>query len=178
MNNNNEENVMALLEYLADMVESGSKLPITGKVMVDKKEMLATIDETMNRLPADIKKAEWVVNEKERILAEARKENESVRQETIEIMRKRVENHNVVKEAEIKAQEIIALAQRQAKTIMMGSKEYADEILSQLEREIESKNNEFLNYMKKNMEQFAMQLTDDLNKTALDIRENIKELRS
>lgn len=169
---------MELLEYLADMVESGSKLPITGKVMVDKKEMLTTIEETMNRLPADIKKAEWVINEKERILAEARKENESVRQETIEIMRKRVENHNVVKEAEIKAQEIIALAQRQAKTIMVGSKEYADEILSQLEREIESKNKEFLMHMKKNMEQFAMQLTDDLNKTALDIRENIKELRN
>lgn len=176
--NSNDKNVMDLLEYLVDMIESGSKLPITGKVMVDKKEVIGTIEEIINSLPTEIKKAQWVVNEKERILAEARKENESARQETIEIMRKRIENHNVVKEAEIKAQEIIALAQRQAKTIMLGSKEYADEILSHLEKEIESKNNEFLMHMKNNMEQFAMQLTGDLNKTALDIRENIKELRS
>ena len=131
----------------------------------------------INCLPDEIKKAQWVLGEKERILAEARKENEIVKQETYEMMKKRIENHNIVKEAELRAQEIIANAQRQAKTIRLGSREYADEILSQLENEITNKREEFLNHMKNNMEKFAIDFTEDLDKATGEIRSNIKELR-
>ncbi|MPQ42437.1 ATPase [Clostridium tarantellae] len=172
-----EAQIMQLLDYLRDMVEEASKVPITGKVVVDRKEMLETIDQVVNYLPDEIKKAQWLLTEKDRILQEAKKENESVRLETIELMKKRIENHNIVKEAEIRAQEIIALAHRQAKSIRLGSREYADEVLSQLQKEIDSKTNEFLMHMKNNMETFALNLSDDINKTSNSIRENIKELR-
>lgn len=169
--------VMDLLEYLRDTIEGASKVPITGKVVIDRREVLEAIDEIINYLPDEVKKAQWVISEKERILGEAKFENESVRQETIELMKKRIENHDLVKEAELKGQEIIARAQRQAKTIRLGSREYADEVLSQLQQEIEEKTKQFLVHMKNNMEHFAIHLTEDLNKTATDIRENIKELR-
>lgn len=170
--------VIELLEYIRDTVEGSSKVPITGKVVVDKKEILDILDKIINYLPDEIKKAQWVIGEKDRILAEARKQQDNAKQETLELMRKRIDNHSIVKEAEIKAQEIIAVAQRQAKTIRLGSREYADEILSQLEKEIEVKTNDLLMHMKDDMEHFAMKLTEDLNKAALNIRENVKELRS
>ena len=176
-----ESQVIEILDYLRDIVEGASKVPITGKVVVDRKEVLELLDQVINCLPDEIKKAQWVLGEKERILAEARKENESVKQETYEMMKKRIENHNIVKEAELRAQEIIANAQRQAKTIRLGSREYADEIcneiLSQLENEITNKREEFLNHMKNNMEKFAIDFTEDLDKATGEIRSNIKELR-
>lgn len=174
---NMELQVMDALDYLRDTIEGASKVPITGKVVVDRKEVLELIDQITNCLPDEIKKSQWVLSEKERILAEARKENESVKQETYEMMQKRVENHNIVKEAELRAQEIIANAQRQAKTIRLGSREYADEVLSQLENEITNKRELFLDNMKNNMEKFAMDFTEDLDKTTYEIRGNIKELR-
>ncbi|HHD2751533.1 TPA: ATPase [Clostridium perfringens] len=172
-----DSDVMLALDYLRDTVENASKVPITGKVVVDRKEMIEFIDQITNCLPDEIKKAQWVLSEKERILAEARKENESVKQETYEMMKKRIENHNIVKEAELRAQEIIANAQRQAKTIRLGSREYADEILSQLENEIANKREDFLNHMKNNMEKFAIGFTEDLDKATNEIRSNIRELR-
>lgn len=172
-----ESQVIEILDYLRDIVEGASKVPITGKVVVDRKEVLELLDQVINCLPDEIEKAQWVLGEKERILAEARKENESVKQETYEMMKKRIENHNIVKEAELRAQEIIANAQRQAKTIRLGSREYADEILSQLENEITNKREEFLNHMKNNMEKFAIDFTEDLDKATGEIRSNIKELR-
>ena len=81
-----ESQVIGILDYLRDIVEGASKVPITGKVVVDRKEVLELLDQVINCLPDEIKKAQWVLGEKERILAEARKENESVKQETYEMI--------------------------------------------------------------------------------------------
>nr|WP_261852200.1 ATPase [Clostridium folliculivorans] len=173
-----EVNVIELLEYLQDIVESAAKVPITGKVVVDKKEVLEVVDQVINYLPDEFKKAQWVMTERERILGEAQKEYESVKKQTMDLLKKQVENHDIVKEANIRAQEVIASAQREAKAIRIGARDYADEILSQLEKEIEVKTNEILNIIKTNVETLATNMNDDMNKSAVTIRENIKELRS
>ena len=125
-----ELNVIELLEYLQDMVESSPKMPITGKTIIDKKEFNEVIDQIINYLPDQFKKAQWVVNEKDRILQEAQKEFDNVKKETVEIMKQNVETHDLVREAKMRASEIIALAQRDAKAIRIGSREYSTEILS------------------------------------------------
>ena len=43
-----ELNVIELLEYLQDMVESSPKMPITGKTIIDKKEFNEVIDQIIN----------------------------------------------------------------------------------------------------------------------------------
>ena len=104
-----ELNVIELLEYLQDMVESSPKMPITGKTIIDKKEFNEVIDQIINYLPDQFKKAQWVVNEKDRILQEAQKEFDNVKKETVEIMKQNVETHDLVREAKMRASEIIAL---------------------------------------------------------------------
>lgn len=69
-----EDNIIELLEYLGELIESSPKVPITGKAIVDKKEFLEVIDQIINTLPDQLKKAEWVMNEKDRILQDAQKE--------------------------------------------------------------------------------------------------------
>ncbi|GIM27844.1 hypothetical protein CPJCM30710_05100 [Clostridium polyendosporum] len=173
-----EVNIIELLEYLQDIVESSAKVPITGKVVMDKKEILEVVDQIINYLPDEFKKAQWVMNERERILGEAQKEYEAVKKQTMEMIKKQVENHDIVKEAGIKAQEIIASAQREAKAIRLGARDYADEVLCQLEKEIDNKTNECLKLIKTDVEKFAVELSENLNKASATIRENVKELRS
>ena len=173
-----EVNVIELLEYLQDIVESAAKVPITGKVVIDKKEVLEVVDQVINYLPDEFKKAQWVMTERERILGEAQKEYESVKKQTMDLLKKQVENHDIVKEANLRAQEIIASAQREAKAIRIGARDYADEILSQLEKEIDVKTNEILTIIKNNVEALATNMNNDMSKASATIRENIKELRS
>lgn len=170
--------VMQLLEYLQDIVESAPKVPITGKVIVDKKEITEILDQIFNYLPDDIKKAQWLVGEKDRMMAEAKSEYEAVRKNTMEMLKKQVENHDITKEAQIRGQEILSAAQREAKAIRLGARDYADEILSQLETEIDSKTQDIINCIKVNVEKMAMELSEDMSKSTSNIRENIKELRT
>ena len=83
-------NIIELLEYLQDVVDNSPKVPMSGKVMLDKREILEVVDQIINYLPDQLKKAEWIMNEKERILNEAKKEYDSVKKETANMMRKNI----------------------------------------------------------------------------------------
>ena len=171
-------NIIELLEYLQDVVDNSPKVPMSGKVMLDKREILEVVDQIINYLPDQPKKAEWIMNEKERILNEAKKEYDSVKKETANMMRKNIENHNIVKEAKVRAEEIIASAQRDAKAIRLGSRDYSDEILSQLDKEVELQKMKLITGLQANFENAANEIDKTLNNVGFVIKENVKELRS
>ena len=172
-----EVNIIELLEYLEELIEMAPKVPITGKSVVDKKEFLEVIDQIINYLPDQIRKAQWVMNEKDRILGDAQKQYESTKSEIMEMMKQNVENHDLVKEAKVRANEIIALAQRDAKAIRIGSREYSTEILAQLDREIEEKKSKLILDMQKSFEMIAKEIDENLSETGVRIKDNISELR-
>ena len=173
-----ELNVMELLEYLEEILENAPKVPITGKAMIDTKEFEEVIEQIRNYLPDELKKAKWVMGEKYRILEDDQKEYQNVKKETMEMMRQNIENHDMVKEAKLRANEIIALAQRDAKAIRIGSREYSTEILSQLDKEIEEKKLQLIQSMQDSFEKAAKEIDEKMTKSSDTIKENINELRN
>ena len=173
-----ELNVMELLEYLEEILENAPKVPITGKAMIDTKEFEEVIEQIRNYLPDELKKAKWVMGEKDRILEDAQKEYQNGKKETMEMMRQNIENHDMVKEAKLRANEIIALAQRDAKAIRIGSREYSTEILSQLDKEIEEKKLQLIQSMQDSFEKAAKEIDEKMTKSSDTIKENINELRN
>ena len=83
MSKSMDGNVVELLEYLQDTIESSPRVPMSGKTMIDRKEILGIITEIVNYLPEQFKKAQWVLDERDRILSEAKKEYDSVKKETM-----------------------------------------------------------------------------------------------
>lgn len=177
MAKNMDVNIIELLEYLQDTIENSPKVPISGKVMVDRRETLDVIDQIINYLPDQFKKSQWILNERERILTEAKNEYDTVKKETAEMMRQSIENHDLVKEARIRGQEIISAAKRDAKTIRIGSRDYSDNILSELDREVENRKKELIEYLQVSFEKTASDLEGNFKDVSSSVKENIKELR-
>lgn len=170
--------IIKLLEYLQEIVETSSKVPITGKAMVDRREVLEVIDKIINNLPDEFKKAQWVYEEKERILSEAIAQSDEIKKQNMELLKRQIENHDITREAQARAQQIISSAQRDAKAMRLGARDYADEVLSELDREINSKGNILIENIKKQAEDFFQQLESKVTNSSGEIRENIKELRN
>jgi len=166
-----------LLEYLREIIETSSKVPMTTKVVVDKKETLEIVDKIIKYLPDEMKKAQWVVEEKERILSEAIQEAENLKKESLSLLKRQIENHDITKEANMRAEEITASAQRSAKDIRLGARDYANEILNQLDKELADKSKEMLTNLKSDMQQFLVHLESNIDIRADQIKQNIKELR-
>ncbi len=169
--------VIKLLEYLQEIFETSSKVPVTGKILVDKKEVMNIVDQILNYLPDEFKKAQWVVEEKERILGEAIEEASTMKKESMDMLKKQIENHDITKEAKVRAEEVIASAQRDAKSMRLGARDYADEILCQLEKEISDRGQVMIGNVKKQLEHFVVSLSEEVSSDLDTIRENIKELR-
>ena len=177
MAKNMDVNIIDLLEYLQDTIENSPKVPISGKTMIDRKEILDVIDQIINYLPDQFKKSQWILNERDRILTEARSEYETVKKETAEMMRQNIENHDIVKEAKIRAQEIIASAKRDAKARRIGSRDYSDNVLSELDKELDRRKGELIKYLQSSFETAANDLDKNFKDVSSTIKENIKELR-
>lgn len=170
--------VIKLLEYLQEIIDSATRVPVTNKVIVDKKEVLDILDQIMNCLPEEFKKAQWIVEEKERIINEAMQESEVIKRENIDMIKKKIENHSIVNEAQVRAQEIINSAQKDAKSMRLGSRDYADEVLSQVEKQINEKGQKMTLELQKEMEDFLRGIHKEITTTSGTIRENIIELRN
>ncbi|MCY6356719.1 ATPase [Clostridium sp. ZS2-4] len=169
--------VMKLLEYLQEIIETSHNVPILGKTMINKKESIDIVERIINYLPDEFKKAQWICEEKERILSDAHKQAEVVKKESYQRLKKEIENHSVMKEAKNKAEEIITSAKRDAKLIRIGAKEYADEILCCLEKEINDMGKKTLLSVKNQTEEYLKSMESNITNTTNTIRQNIKELR-
>lgn len=169
--------IVSLLEYLEEIIETSSKVPMSGKVMVKKKEALDIIDQIVNYLPEEFKKARWLCEEKDRILSEAIQESDRIKTENLQNLKKQIENHDITREARLKAEEIESQAQKNAKAMRLSARDYANGILTQLEVEINDKGQEMLKGLKGEMESFLKQLEAEINLKGNTIRNNINELK-
>lgn len=170
-------NVMKLLEYLEEIVDTSSKVPVTGKVLVSKKEILKTIDEIINQLPDEFKKAQWILNEKDKIISDALKEAEKIRQKNEQQIMRDIEGHNITKEAKMQADRIIVEAEKTAREIKIASREYASNVLSGLDKEVKESSQIMLANIKNEMEKFLEGYQEKVCDVGIVIKENIKELK-
>lgn len=125
--------ILAILETLEELIEKSVNVPVLGKCLVDKEEVLEIIKEIRLKLPDDIKQAKWVKEERQRILLEAQKEANNIVKEAENKIAALVDEHEITKRAYEQANEIIANAQKNARDIRLGTREYADSILNKVE---------------------------------------------
>lgn len=125
--------ILAILETLEDVVEKSVSLPFSGKCLIDKEEILEIIKEMRLKLPDDIKQAKWVKEERQRILLEAQKEANNIIKDAENKISSLVDEHEITKKAYEQANEIVANAQKNAREIRLGTREYADNVLSKVE---------------------------------------------
>lgn len=126
--------ILSILETLEDLIEKSSGIPLTGKCMVDREEVLEIIKEMRLKLPDDLKQATWIKDERQKILLEAQKEANNIVKDAEGRIASLVDEHEITKKAYEQADEIISSSQKNAKEIRLGTKEYADGILDKLDQ--------------------------------------------
>lgn len=128
--------ILQLIEELEDIIEDSSSIPFSGKVMVDKEEILEIIKEIRIKLPDEIKQASWVKEEKQRILAEAQKEADTILNEAKTHLEELIDNNEITELAQERAEDILTRSQSNAKEIRLGAMEYADNILMETQENL------------------------------------------
>ena len=71
-------NVLELLDELEEVIQMAPSVPVVRKVMVDPNEILEIVKDIRLELPDEIQQAQYIRNERTRILDEAKSEYESI----------------------------------------------------------------------------------------------------
>ena len=124
--------VLVLIDKLDDLVHNARPVPLTDQVRVDREEIYDLLDQMRATIPEEIKQARWIVKERQEMLAEAKREAERVVKEARD-QQARLISEEVYKQAERGAEEILEDARDTERQIRLGAEDYADEILSTLE---------------------------------------------
>ena len=96
-------------------------------------ELIEFVEHLRQSLPDDIQQARWLTKERHRYLKEAEEEARKITEQTKTYASQLVDEHEISKEAEEKAQELLAQAQKTAREIRAGANEYAEGVLGRLE---------------------------------------------
>jgi len=127
---------MFLLERLESQIATGTGVPRTRKVLVDRDAILDLIDQLRVAVPEEVHAAKRINAEGERIIEKANEEAARIAARAQEQAAYLIGERGLTETAEAEGRRIVDGAQRVADDVRLGADEYAAEILEGLESEV------------------------------------------
>jgi cell division septum initiation protein DivIVA len=128
--------IMFLLERLESLVATGTGVPATRKVLVDKDAVLELIDQLRVAVPEEIHAAKRINAEGERIIEKANDEAGRINARAQEQATYLIGERGLTEAAQAEGRRIIAEAAEAADGVRLGADAYAAQILESLEAEV------------------------------------------
>lgn len=122
-------------EFEAEIDES-PKIPMTTKVIISEEMLFKYLDKLRTNLPEDIRQAQWIKKERQRIISDAEEEAKEIMEEAQKKVVDLVDKTEIYKMAEKKGTELLEISRAQSEEIIQGAFEYADEIMFKLEEQL------------------------------------------
>ena len=128
--------ILHLVDRLEEIFNAGQPVPIFHRMFVDEDRVLEIIDQMRVSIPEEVKKAQQVLDQRDRILAKAQEEAARTVQLAKEKADQMVDREALVAQAQLRADQIIQNAKGDAAAIHAEADDYALESLAKLEAEL------------------------------------------
>jgi vacuolar-type H+-ATPase subunit H len=129
--------ILQLVDRLEELFNQSRPIWLTHSVIVDEDKFLDIIDQMRIAIPEEVKKAQQLYSQKDRVMAQAQEEANR----TIELARQKaaemVEKEALVEEAKRRASQIIDQSRAEAEDVKAGADQYSHEALAALVGELE-----------------------------------------
>ncbi len=129
--------ILQLIDRLEELFNDAKAVPFTHNVVVDEDRMLEIIDQMRVVIPDEVKKAQQVLAQKDRVMAQAQEEAER----TLALAREKAEQvaakDNIVVEAQRRADQVLNQARADADATRRDADDYVVDTLVQLQDNLE-----------------------------------------
>lgn len=125
--------ILHLVDRLEELFNESRPIWLTHSVIVDEDRMLDIIDQMRVAIPEEIKKAQQIITQRDRVLAQAKEEANRTISLAREKADKQLEDNEIIQAAKIRADEIIDQSQKEADATQREADKYILETLTNLE---------------------------------------------
>jgi hypothetical protein len=124
-----EDNIRQAIE----LVESAPGIPMSASVRVNRDELLDLLDDSLEKLPEELRSARWLLKEREEYMARTRREAEELIAEAKAQVAQMVQRTEVVKAAEARARQVNEEAEANARRMRREAEDFCDQRLASFE---------------------------------------------
>lgn len=129
--------ILHLVDRLEELLNQSRPLPFTHNVIVDEDRMLDIIDQMRVAVPDEVKKAQQLLSQRDRILAQAQEEANRTLAIAREKSEQLLERDAIVQAAQARADQVINQARIEMEKERQEADQYIVDSLSRLEMELE-----------------------------------------
>ena len=165
--------VLELLDELDEIIEVASGVPLVKKVMVDPDEVSEIVKEIREELPDEIQQAQWIKNERQRILDEAKNEYESILNDARKKAEAMIENDEITIMAKSKADEIIRVAKENSQVMKMSILDYTDNMLYNLQEKVDQLYATYFTDMYDNLQNTFEKINSNISNSRNEVKDQI-----
>lgn len=133
----NEQNIEDIISALYDMVQDARGLPLgADKCILERDKVLDMLDEILAQLPVELKQARTIVESRNELIGQARREAESLIRQAQEKADQLVEEEAIYQEAKRQCQEMVMQTHARMAELRKASNDYMDDALRRTEEAI------------------------------------------
>ena len=129
--------ILQLIDRLEELFNDAKAVPFTHNVVIDEDRMLEIIDQMRIVIPDEVKKAQQILGQRDRFLAQAQEEADR----TIVLAREKAEQlamkDNIVIEAQRRAEQIVNQARADAEATRRDADDYVVQTLLDIQEKLE-----------------------------------------
>ncbi len=129
--------ILHLVDRLEELFNESRSIPFTHSVVVDEDRMLDIIDQMRVSIPDEIKKAQQLLAQRDRLLAQAQEEANRTLALAREKSDQLVERDQIVQAAQARADQIIEQSRVEGENTKREADQYVLETLTSIEMELE-----------------------------------------
>jgi cell division septum initiation protein DivIVA len=137
--------ILQLIDRLEELFNDAKALPFTHNVVVDEDKMLELIDQMRIAIPEEVKKAQQVMAQRDRVMAQAQEEANRTLQLAREKADQMMQKDMVMQEAQRRADQIVSQGRAEAEATRADADNYVVDTLMQLQEQIAKMSNQVSN---------------------------------
>lgn len=125
-------NIESMITALYDMIQDARAVPLASdKCMVERDRALDMLDELSTQMPAEFKQAQTIVQSKEELVSQARREAETIIRNARAQADEMAKQENIYQEAKRQCEQMVLETQNRIESMKRVSAEYVDNSLAQ-----------------------------------------------
>ena len=133
----NDKHIEDIINSLYDMVQDARSLPLgADKCILERDKVLDMLDEVIAQLPAELKQSRTIVESRNELIGQARREAETIIRDAKEQSSRLVSQEAIYEEAKRQCAEMAEQTKKRLADLRKVSNEYMDDALRRTEEAI------------------------------------------
>ena len=161
--------ILYLVDRLENLIAGSRRMPLVNQIIVKESEILSIIEQMRTTIPDEVKQSRRVIQEKERILAQAQAEATALLARAREEGARAVNREGLLKVAEERSQQLLQKTEEQVHQMIRRAEEHSEHLKVDADA--------YVVETLRNLREHLTSVETDVSRTILSIERGLESLQ-